>query len=869
LAESRLDPLPRVLVADPDVGFRRTVSALLEADRFACHAAADGVETLGLASAQPFDLIIANVSMPRASGPSFVTKLKETTSARGAALIVVSSEALGDELVREIAPDALLVKPINPEELVREARRLTARKAGASRPEERSLEVTATETQVIRKYWQTPDAPVKKPTERYGETESSPLRPMESTDWVAGADTDSALSGRLDAVPPAEVVTILHRTGRSGKLEVACEEGRSRGIIDLADGEVFASYVEVDGIVVASGEAALARIFAWHEGSFRLKVGARHPSSGTSIRRNIERPTRSVIAEASGAFHETAELANERLGPFEVLEMLSEPPRITVHRARRQNDATKEEGRRPGSLVRLVVVERPPFRRPHDLEGLKRLSVPGAARLFAWGELPDGRLWYETELPPGVTLEEQIRTRGPFSVEQALSLFEKVLETLHAARQAGFCHGGLDAHRIILVAGSRPVLLDLGLARELATLDENAAVSATAPEVWQGRPPDALSDLYSAGALLFFTLTGRYPFEDDNPLVVGNNHLHAAPPTLAAAGLAQASPELEGILSLLLAKTPTARYATAEVARAALESARTRDKEKERKPPTENFAVPAPSGYRFIRKIGKGGSGEVYEALHETLGRVVAVKVIRPGLTEEAESRARFIREARMAASLVHPGVVQVFDAREEGGRLYLVMEFIDGEALRARLAREGALPEAEAVSISASLLEALAIAHERGIIHRDVKPDNLLMSKTGRIKVTDFGLAMSLNAPENLTEHGTVLGTPLYMSPEQCQAKATDERSDLYSVGATLYHMLSGRPPFVGETVNAIMRKHVDELPVPLTIAAPSVSRGVGSVVERLLAKRPEDRFANAREVLNALFISSVSAANGAPAAS
>src|SRR5205823_5642281 len=150
-----------------------------------------------------------------------------------------------------------------------------------------------------------------------------------------------------------------------------------------------------------------------------------------------------------------------------------------------------------------------------------------------------------------------------------------------------------------------------------------------------------------------------------------------------------APPELEQALALLLGKTPTARYATAEVARTALEVIRTKDEKEKKKPTTEVFSSPPPSGYRFLRRIGKGGSGEVFEALHETLGRIVAIKVISPALTEEAESRARFIREARMAASLVHPGIVQVFDAREESGRLYLVMEFVAGEPLKLRLARE------------------------------------------------------------------------------------------------------------------------------------------------------------------------------------
>jgi serine/threonine protein kinase len=532
---------------------------------------------------------------------------------------------------------------------------------------------------------------------------------------------------------------------------------------------------------------------------------------------------------------------------------LSEPRRVTAYAARRVTDGGSEP-------VRLAVVEREGVKRPAELDALLQLRVPGIARLLSVGELADGRTYYESEHPEGPLLEDEVEAKGALPIDVALGLAEAMLVALGRARSLIGAHGGIHARRVVLSANG-PVLLDHGIAR-LSHPEEEAALRAAAPEVWAGAVADPVSDLYSVGVVLFLALTGRYPFQDENPFVVGQNHVHTPPPTLAAAGLAAAPPELEAAIALLLAKEKTARYASAEVARAALEAVRLRDRAQK----SGESGVPAPAGYRFIRPLGKGGSGEVFLALHETLDRVVAIKVIRPVLAEAEEVRGRFLREARTAASLVHPDVVQIFDAREEGGRLYLIMEFVDGEALRARLERDGPIPEPETIAIARNVLEAMTAAHELGIVHRDLKPDNLLLSRTGRIKVTDFGLATSLRGgqADHITQHGVVLGTPLYMSPEQCLAQATDERSDLYSFGATLYHMVAGRPPFLSESLVGVMRGHVSD-PLPrLAEVAPHVSAELAGVIERLLAKDPAERFATARDVLAALFVASLSEPRG-----
>jgi serine/threonine protein kinase len=393
-------------------------------------------------------------------------------------------------------------------------------------------------------------------------------------------------------------------------------------------------------------------------------------------------------------------------------------------------------------------------------------------------------------------------------------------------------------------------VLDLGIAGRGD--DSSAAIMTTPPEVWRGKRADARSDIYSAGVLLFYAIAGRYPFEDEDPLALCHSHLRAPSPTLADVGLRGACPEVEETLARFLAKDPRDRWSSADVARAALEKAQLRARAAAA-PAGYACEVPAPAGYRFVRRLGEGGAAAVFEAVHETLDKVFAVKVLRPSDAPAEEARERFLREARLAASLDHPGVVRVFDAREESGRLYLMMELVDGESLKARLARDGAMPEDEAVEVARAVLSALDQAHQRGIIHRDIKPDNILASSGGRVKLTDFGLARYLSSAD-ITQTGYLVGTPVYMSPEQVRGEAVDPRSDLYSLGATLYHMITGRPPFSGPTVLSILDQHLHSTAVPIAALVPSISPGLARIVHRLLLKDPSRRYGTAREVLEAL---------------
>ncbi len=267
--------------------------------------------------------------------------------------------------------------------------------------------------------------------------------------------------------------------------------------------------------------------------------------------------------------------------------------------------------------------------------------------------------------------------------------------------------------------------------------------------------------------------------------------------------------------------------------------------------------------YRVGALIGEGGMGSVYRAQHTLIGKRVAIKVLRPELSANDEMVQRFFNEARAAARIDHPGIIDVYDFGRHDGRAYLVMELLDGEPLSARLAR-GPLAPDEARRIGRQIAAALAAAHDAAIAHRDLKPDNVFLARDEaavggeRVKLLDFGIAKLTEADGTSsveTRTGAVMGTPVYMSPEQCRGTGeVDHRTDLYALGCILYEMLSGRPPFVARGAGELISAHLTEHPRPLAQAAPRAPAPMATLVDRLLAKTPGNRLQHARDVVAAL---------------
>ena len=264
-----------------------------------------------------------------------------------------------------------------------------------------------------------------------------------------------------------------------------------------------------------------------------------------------------------------------------------------------------------------------------------------------------------------------------------------------------------------------------------------------------------------------------------------------------------------------------------------------------------------PDRFRIEQEIGRGGMAVVYRAHDRHLDRFVAIKVLSPDLSHSMGVE-RFQREIALMAKLVHPGIVALFDSGEAAGRLYYVMPFVAGENLRARLVRERRMPAGDAAAFGADVAEALAYAHGAGIVHRDVKPENIF-TVGGRAVLADFGIAHIVGERTSddagLTWAGTVLGTAAYMSPEQAMAEpGIDGRSDLYSLGCVLYELLTGEPPFTASTPSGVLAKHISELPRAPREQHPGLAPPLNDIVLALLAKDPADRPATAAEVARAL---------------
>ena len=264
--------------------------------------------------------------------------------------------------------------------------------------------------------------------------------------------------------------------------------------------------------------------------------------------------------------------------------------------------------------------------------------------------------------------------------------------------------------------------------------------------------------------------------------------------------------------------------------------------------------------YKILRTLGAGGMGTVYLGEHILLGRRAAIKTLLPALSSHREIVDRFFNEARAISAISDPGVVQIFDfGYHVDGTAYIVMEFLEGEALSARLDRLAKLPLAEALRLTRQIAASLGAAHARGIIHRDLKPGNVFVIRDSeaqageRTKILDFGIAKLLASPTDVvaTQTGTMLGTPVYMSPEQCRGSGKiDHRSDIYSVGCALFHMLTGVPPFDCDSVGDFIAAHLKEEPPAPSELALDLPPAVDALVLRCLAKRPEDRFQTMAEL-------------------
>ncbi len=258
-------------------------------------------------------------------------------------------------------------------------------------------------------------------------------------------------------------------------------------------------------------------------------------------------------------------------------------------------------------------------------------------------------------------------------------------------------------------------------------------------------------------------------------------------------------------------------------------------------------------GYQVMEKLGAGAMATVYKARQISLDRPVAIKILPRKHSKDAAFIKRFYDEGKAAAQLNHPNIVQAFDVGHAGEHYYFVMEYVDGWTVHDEIIKDGKYQEKRAIQVAIDVVKALAHAHEMGFVHRDVKPKNIMITKTGQAKLADMGLARAISDREAAeSEKGKAFGTPYYISPEQIQgAVHIDHRADIYSFGATLYHMVTGRVPFEGNSPTAVMYRHLRDELVPVDLVNPMLSQGISEIIEVCMAKSPENRYACAEDLL------------------
>jgi serine/threonine protein kinase/class 3 adenylate cyclase len=485
------------------------------------------------------------------------------------------------------------------------------------------------------------------------------------------------------------------------------------------------------------------------------------------------------------------------------------------------------------------------------------------------------------ELLAGQTLDA-VHRQSPLSLLRTVTLGRRLADGLAAAHRLGIIHGNINPAAIIARAEDDWTIDITGLDSNLATEPNQGDLRRfIAPEIATDDTSDLASDVFSLAAVVTWLLEGQ-----------------AKPSTPAMSNL-------QRLLEECLANEPTDRPPAGQVAwrLAAVQESLTPEQ-------SDRTIVFAPSSagsspatgshasrvhhdaldqtmlesiagnenrrlgrFELAEKLGEGGMGTVYRARDVADDATVAVKILNAQLTDNAASRRRFAKEARVLAKVNNPFVANLLDFNDDGGVHYLAVEFVPGGTLSGLLQQKGKFNETASLALVADVARGLAVAHQRGVVHRDIKPANLLLTLVGRdyltaaasgheeltlpveplLKLSDFGLARAAQQSESLaiTNDGTVLGTPLYMSPEQCRGTPVDSRSDIYSLGATLFHLLVGRPPFEGESHVAVLNKHCHEPAPSLKQLRPEISEATASVVEKCLAKNPDARYADAAELL------------------
>ena len=484
-------------------------------------------------------------------------------------------------------------------------------------------------------------------------------------------------------------------------------------------------------------------------------------------------------------------------------------------------------------------------------EVLAQLDHPGFRRIYGAG-VRGNFAWRAGNWVDGESLAEAV-ARGPRPIPDVLALARDILSALEHAHRQGVIVRRVVPTNLMLDPAGNAVIVDLRWASPV--LDVVAAPDAEpntpflAPEIRGGRPGDHAADVFAAGAILYFALTGHAPDVD-----------HTSP-----AGLRPQCPQvLDGIVQRALLPKDSARFLSAAEMLAELAASTGGFTEPGGGPPSlilpespqweRHLRRALGDDYELLGEVGTGAFGRVYRVRDLRLEREVALKVLDPTLTEDPAVVERFAQEARLAARLSHPNIVNIYDIDGRLGLEWYTMELVKGPNLAQVVEKEGALPIDRTLRILNGALAALEHAHAVRLVHRDIKPENLLVGPEGRVRVTDFGLALALPRGRLFGGATSRSGTPMFAAPEQLLGGQVDFRTDVYSLGAVGYFLLLGKPPFDGRTIDNIVRGHVaGELP-NLHAVREDVPPALEEVLRRAAALEPALRFPTAAAFRKAL---------------